>query len=215
MRRISYESRLMLGGQHLALLGVVAAVVMGYWTQVGQWNPVEAGFYLRVLEEVILPLIVLLAFGHILLIDDADGVLELKLSYPMSRELHVLRRMGLALVYSVVLFVGAMLSLQPGFQVDWREAWLAFGPPTMILLGLAWAVGVIGRSALAGLTASALYWVVELLTHGTYTRSLFLFRVTWPAEVTLTFNRVLLIDLAVAGAVAAVILFRRSERFVD
>jgi hypothetical protein len=164
--------------------------------------------------ELILPLSGGLMAGHLLTVEGAERMTELRVSYPESGWRLPMVRTGIAM--ALVAFAAALgyssLRLTSSSAGLGQLLAPALGP-CLVLAGLSLLVGNATRSPWAAAALVMSYWFVEVQTRGDLTGPLFLFQHSWPVEQTsYALNRWALAGLGMLSLLAnAWVSARRKE----
>lgn len=203
----------------LHLAHVVAAVAIAVSSQT--WSPSVTQAFLMGFFEVFGTIAVGFGLHHVLTVDGDDGAREVLLTYPASRPMLAVERF----VAGLVLTVGPLLLVAVGLQlflrqtvsesalgiVSLRPVLLDSATSWIYVAGLTVLASVLAGSWMAGLLASGLYWMTDLLTDGQCTSQLYLFYGTFkPGTVVPELNRLLLVALGIATSFAAILAYGRT-----
>lgn len=165
-----------------ALVGAVAVALLhvlfhfkGWW-EVGVESPMAR-------TEFVAPLLSAVAVAHGPLLEWVGQFLDLRLTLDRSFGLSIaLRFLALALVVAgVVAAIGGVYALALGWSgIDWSGVMGAGLPGCFFLSGVALFAGVVAKQEWIGAGFAAAWWMVDVVTRGQFTHSLYLFGKTLP-----------------------------------
>lgn len=199
-----------------SLVGAVGIAIAAH-----DWRPETTAAYFTGYFELFGSIAVAIGLAHVFTVDQDEGAKEVLLTYPASQ-----RRLGLErLIAGFMLSAGPLLLIAGALHIYARHA---LGPDSaqvirldailldsavswLYLAGIALLVSTLANNGLAGLFASGLYWVTDLLSHGKFTSVFFLFARTFPsATLSADVNRMMLAMAGVLTCTMAIFLFGRQ-----
>lgn len=175
-----YEAKLALGWSALLpALGLPIYAALARWL----FLTAPSGASMEMVRQtfvILLPLVTALSAAHLMTIEQEEGIVELRASYPEHPARLPLVRGMLALG----LLLGNALVGLLAFRLIWgpldTAAILPALPPTLLLTGLSLLTGRLARSYWVAAGLALVYWFFELQTRGQITQALFLFNPVWP-----------------------------------
>ncbi|MFC3771532.1 hypothetical protein ACFOSW_22945 [Paenibacillus sp. GCM10012303] len=156
------------------------AVICFYLPELGLVRTVTVK-NIRIAYEVAFPVFTVLIFSQLLAEDMESKVMLWLKSLPIHTWSLLLERwlMGVALV--LIVYAGSILSISRFvIPLEFGDFMWSILAPSMLLGHLALLLTVLGRNGVVGMAVPLFYWVMEMLTNGQITVSLYLFNESFP-----------------------------------
>lgn len=185
-KRAWYALKLMFSGYFIGavILGLSFTVVT---VQIENWHFASASMNsLITMFTVVMPLFTIVLTANAFAEELEELTFPLLWTYPAIKWLLLLERLLM-----VILLVAFYLMMSLWAVHYWLieltkegiwEIVRAALPVHAIFIGITLLFSLVSRNMIAGLAAGTLYWLVEMITRGTWTKKLYLFQMVWPIE---------------------------------